>query len=230
MHFLRRLKNLNDLSIKVSNSEIQSRIYDCRKRVRIAVIDDEQFQPEDNLRRNSYQINVFKDLNTIEDINSYHIVLCDLSGVGTSQNPDLQGAHLIAEIKRAYPEKYIIAYTGGSSDREVYARAKMHADCFVKKDETIDEWVSVLDEAIEKIVNPTVAWKNIRPKLLESDVTPYELAILEDAFVRGLKTKNGSVEKIKEKSESLSLSSSAKSIIASLVSNAIFSIATGGAQ
>lgn len=223
------LKNINDINIRISSAEIKDNTYEYRKQVRIAVIDDESFQPENNLRRNNYNIATFPDLNTIEDISGYQIVLCDLSGVGTNQNPELQGAHLISEMKKAYPEKYIIAYTGGSSDREVYAKAMLNADYFLKKDETIDQWIAVLDEAIKNVANPIYVWKKIRPKLLEADVSPYELALLEDTFVKEL-SKNGDINAraIQQKAAKLNLSSNAQSIISSLIANAIFKLATGG--
>lgn len=223
------LKSINDLSTTILHLEIGENTYEFRKKIRIAVIDDESFQPEVNLRRNNYNITTFTDLNTIEDVQSYHIILCDLSGVGLAQNPDLQGAHLISEIKKAYPEKSVIAYTGGSSSRELYGRAMLQADTLVPKDANIDEWTQTLDEAIQSVANPVKVWKSTRSKLLEADVSLSNLAILEHEFVKAFeKGKDINLQKLSKKANKLKISNNAQKIITSLVANSIIKLATNG--
>ena len=121
-----------------------------RKPAKIAVVDDERFAPLANLRANHYRIQELGDVADITAARDYAIVLCDLHGVGTALNPGAQGAHLIREIKKHYPEKFVIAYTGASPPSLISRSARDNADAMIKKDSNIEDWIDALDRAITR--------------------------------------------------------------------------------
>lgn len=84
-----------------------------RGMVSIGVIDDSPFPAKNNLEALGYRIRLLGDPSRLDAVEEHHIVLCDLQGVGQSLGGDTQGAFLIREIRENYPEKYVIAYTGG---------------------------------------------------------------------------------------------------------------------
>lgn len=176
------LRDISYLDKKLSVESLRTRLTDLRKRYKVAVIDDKPFTPSNYLQRNEYDITYFRDIDRIEQVQGYPLILCDLSGVGVSLNPQMQGAHIIGEIKRSYPEKYVIAYTGEGYS-EIYERSIYVADDLLKKDITPGEWVEALDTAIEALSNPSIVWKSARVRLLRAGVTPYQLAVLEDVYV-----------------------------------------------
>jgi DNA-binding NarL/FixJ family response regulator len=98
-------------------------------------------------------------------------------------NPSMQGAHLISEIKKNFPQKYVLAYTGGAQGA-ILERSIQIADDYLKKDVDIDDWCDHLDNAIEILANPAKIWRQVRHRLLDAGISPYQLAVLEDTFVR----------------------------------------------
>src|SRR3546814_11988315 len=103
----------------------------------------------------------------------YNIILCDLQGVGRHLDERNQGAYLIDEIKRNHPEKFVIAYTGGTSDSGIALKAAAVADFFLRKDADIQEWRDKHDRIIGFLSNPVAVWKSQRDAIVETDVHTY---------------------------------------------------------
>lgn len=176
-------RSVNDIEANVALKITQIGRLRLRDSVRIAVVDDQHFSAETNLRNNGFKIETFKDLNSVQSLENYSIILCDLQGVGSALNPDLQGAHLIRELKTHYPEKYVVAYTAGGKNSLMSKTAQDHADTFLRKDADIDAWLEVLDGAISQVANPVLVWKQFRKRALDAGMTPAALTSLEDEFV-----------------------------------------------
>lgn len=160
---------------------------DLRRSIKIAVIDDQPFAPEHNLKNNNFQIATYTDIHKIEQVAEYPIILCDLQGVGLQLASDLQGAYLIEEIKRNYPEKAVIAFTGGSANSNISRRAETAADDYLRKDASIEEWRDVLDKHIRNLSDPVFAWQQLRVRLVAAEIAPIDLMKLEHAYVNSIK-------------------------------------------
>ena len=160
---------------------------DLRRDIKIAVVDDQPFAPEHNLKNNQFQIVTYTDIHKIEQLAEFPIVLCDLQGVGLQLASDLQGAYLIEEIKRNYPEKAVIAFTGGSTNSNISKRAILAADDYLRKDVSIEEWRDVLDKHIRNLSDPVYVWKQLRLRLIRADISPIDLLKLEHAYVSSIK-------------------------------------------
>ena len=158
-----------------------------RRDIKIAVVDDQPFAPEHNLKNNQFQIVTYTDIHKIEQLAEFPIVLCDLQGVGLQLASDLQGAYLIEEIKRNYPEKAVIAFTGGSTNSNISKRAILAADDYLRKDVSIEEWRDVLDKHIRNLSDPVYVWKQLRLRLIRADISPIDLLKLEHAYVSSIK-------------------------------------------
>lgn len=164
-----------------------------RAKVQIAVIDDQPFSAEQNLRNLGFSISAIGDIKDLSEVQAYDIVLCDLQGVGAHFQSKYQGGFLIDEIKRNSPEKFVVAYTGGSLDPNVIAYAQAHADFFLKKDADIDEWRDKLDEIIAIVLDPVEIWKRQRDALVELDIATIQIVKLEDAFVRTIQKRDPAI-------------------------------------
>jgi DNA-binding NarL/FixJ family response regulator len=198
---------------------------DLRRLIPIAVIDDQPFAPEHNLKNNQFQINTFTDIHKIDQIQSFPIVLCDLQGVGLQLASDMQGAYLIEEIKRNYPEKAVIAFTGGATNSTISKRAAAAADDYLRKDASIEDWRELLDKHIKNLSDPVFVWKQLRLRLIQAEITPLELLKFEHAYVSSIKsgshiTKNA----IQRASDSSSAHQTVKREIATFITSKAFDL------
>lgn len=194
--------------------------YDRRSNFAIAVIDDQTFHYEQNLRANGYVIETLGDIKSIDEVSRFNIVLCDLQGVGKFLNQTGQGAFLIDEIKRKSPEKFVIAYTGGSADDAITIKAQEHADFFLKKDQDIDDWRDRLDYVTAQLSNPIEIWQRQRDALVDADVPTLDILKLEDAYVRSMRDR--SINPYESVANSSKVSTDLRGIAQSLIASGIF--------
>lgn len=196
-----------------------------RSSVPIAVIDDEQFKAEHNLKNVGYNITYLGDIKNIREIEPYNIILCDLQGVGRHLDNRKQGAFIIDEIKRNHPEKFVLAYTGGALDDEITVQAQLYADYFIRKDADMDEWRDKLDEVIGVLSNPIEVWRRQRAALIDADVNTLDILRLEDAYVRSVKS--GDPSTYIDFVRSSGLNPDVRSVANSLIASGIFKILIG---
>jgi hypothetical protein len=169
------IKDLNIPSLKLKTLE--------RKQIPILVIDDEPFTYLDHIKNHRFDIEYFEDINTIETAEAYEVILCDIQGVGKKFQSKFQGAHVIAELRKKYPFKTIIAYTGYTHD-PTFNRFFALADFSVKKDIDGDEWIDKLDQAISIATDPKNKWVKVRNYLLEHNVPLFDIMKLENEYVK----------------------------------------------
>lgn len=216
------LRSIDEIDTGLESIFPQKNPQDIRRMVQIAIIDDKDFSPLPNLQQHQFNITHLRDLATIDRISSYHLVLVDLQGVGRELNPGQQGAHIIREIKANYPEKYVVAYTGGAPP-ELLVPSVEAADKFTQKDTSIEDWCELLDEGARAVIHPAVVWKKNRHRLLDKGVTPFQLACLEDVLVRTLLRDPSLIQRSLDlKSEELKLPSDVRAIVNSLIATALF--------
>jgi hypothetical protein len=222
---LRAYKSVDSLEQKLLYASFSKRLIDNRSQFQIAVIDDEPFTPLESLRRNNYNITYLQDISAIDTLRRFSIVLCDLIGVGGALNPTLQGAHIIVETKKSFPEKIIVAYTGGGR-QELLQPSIQAADYFLPKDANVEKWTDVLDAAIQDLANPATVWRKFRHRLLDTGVTPFQLAELEDIFVSKIsRGEEFSLSALNEETTRLRIPSPARAILEHVVLHIGFDLA-----
>lgn len=160
-----------------------------RSKVEILVIDDQEFGAEKYLTQNGFRIVHKKDIDNIRDVSSYAVILCDIRGVGKALGSSKEGAFVIKEIKAHYPAKQVIAYTGSSYD-PMYNEYMNLADAVISKGISVEDWTSLVDEQIEKAMDPIFQWKRLREHLLKCGVSTAYTAKLEDKYVRAIRARD----------------------------------------
>ena len=182
------MNKISDLSETIL-LKLPNNITDIRKKVNMLVIDDNVFIPEKYLVANGYQVNHKEDVDTIKDVEPYDIILCDISGIGKKLGYSNEGASLIREIHKNYPNKRIIAYTSNTFDPGLNQYFSL-AEFVAPKDFGIDDWISVLDEQVKQSINPVNQWIKIRNYLLEIGVSTLMIAQIEDKYVTAVNNRD----------------------------------------
>ena len=168
--------------IKISESVRNDSVLGLRKQTDVLVIDDEGFEPKAFLEQNNYRLTSKTDIDNIRDVSEYDIVLCDIRGVGQKISSSFEGAFVIKEIKKNYPDKFVIAYTASQYDPS-YNMYLQYADEVLPKSTSTEEWLNVLDKYIIMSADPVVQWKKLRKRLIDIDVPLLNVARLESKFV-----------------------------------------------
>lgn len=172
-----------------------------RKNAKILIIDDEDFNYEEELVANRFDIEKFDDIPSIESINSYDIVICDIKGIGKKFKSKYEGAHVIKEIKIAFPFKTVLAYSGNTYDT-TYNDFFKYADEIVKKDIDLNEWLDTLDRHIKNTINVEAKWENVCRHLIDQRISFYDIALLEDKYVEQIiQKKDVKIESFLEKTQ-----------------------------
>lgn len=197
---------------------------DLRAAVKIAVIDDERFQPFANLKSYGYDVTLLPDISKISEVSGYEIVLSDLMGVGAHFDQSIGGASLIREIKTNYPTKIVIAYTGARANAGEAIAAKEYCDHFLKKDADLTEWSEMLDAYVKQVVDPYVMWIRARDGLLDQEIDIRDIVKLEDAYVRSVLSQDEKFKPLKNALSKTNLSGHAKGIVQSLIASSIYGL------
>lgn len=190
----------------------------------IAVIDDEPFAAQQTLSNNGYDVRLLGDIKNLDEVTPFNIILCDLQGVGRHLDATNQGAYLIDEIKRNSPEKFVIAYTGGSGDPTIVSKANQAADTFIRKDAPVEEWRDKLDDYIDRLTNPTIVWRRQRDALVRKNIPTLDILKMEDSFVKSILSNNPSIYRSFVGSNDVK--GDARAIAQSLIASGIFSLMT----
>lgn len=214
-------KKISDLA---SESFItQNNILELRKKINVLVIDDKEFDFLEPLRSCGFNLRHVNDISDVLDASAYEIVLCDIMGVGTTVDSELQGASIIKQIKIVYPLKRVIAYTA-SNYNPAFNEALGHADSVMLKGSSFDDWSSLLDTQIKKLMDPHMQWEILRTALLSSGVSTIEVAQIEGRYVEAFQKRTSSP--IKELLSDNS-SSNARTILSGFLSSTLAKVVLG---
>ena len=166
-----------------------------KREVDILIIDDEEFPLLDDLKRHEFNIEYKNDITALKDTEPYPVILCDIHGVGKLLGSDKEGAYLVHCIKEKYPSKIVISYTADtmSTDIQKYLHS---ADNVVSKGTSIEDWASILNNAVRDIANPVNVWKKMQNEMFQANIATRKIAALESMYVKAIKA--GKYESLKE--------------------------------
>ncbi len=182
---------LHDLETryKISDEMFQNE----KKKVRIAVIDNEQVDNmANNLRAAGYgDVTPLKNILQFDDIKNFDIILLDIKGIGLkllkgTTSASQEGLSIAREIKRLYPQKKVIVFSAMLKDYEDHFVLHGIVDAKFVKDGDISERNKTIDACIRDRIDPVCAWKKNRALLLENGVSIYAVAELESEVVRSI--------------------------------------------
>jgi len=152
---------------------------------------------------------------------TYPIIVCDVAGVGRAFGSNAGGAHLVKEIRKAYPDKFLIGYTGQIHSIAT-TNALAAADKRMAKDESIEAWVQNLEEGINEVMNPRNRWVRMRRALLERGVELFDVLQLEQAFIKSVQ--QGKPDVLVSEVRSLGVAQEVKDLIIKFSATAVASL------
>ncbi|WP_421718472.1 hypothetical protein [Algiphilus sp.] len=159
-----------------------------KRDVSIAIVDDQVFRYMGELRAHDYQATELgADISSVKQMEAYSIVACDIRGVAPKFGSKQEGAHLISEIRKAYPDKYLIAYTGSTFDPSVNNKLAS-ADSAINKDASFDFWHTELERALTAVGNPRERWLRFRRSLMLDGLDGWKISNIEQAFIKSIKS------------------------------------------
>lgn len=184
-----KMRTIQELNANSVVSE--ERMLELRKRAHVLIVDDDvQGRLDDNLRRSGFSnVAIMRDVERIQDVEPFHVVLVDICGVGgklgvAGDNLPYEGLSLAEEIKRQYPLKKVIAYSAMLTNYESNYILKTIVDSSFEKGTKIDERNKAIDKCLQDISDPRKIWDHFRKKLLDADVPINQVARMEDYYVK----------------------------------------------
>ena|SRR6266498_2347946 len=193
-----------------------------RSQVPIVVIDDKGFVYLHVLRNHGFVITALKDITDVKAVLTYPIVICDIRGVGKTLDSQFEGAHVLAEIRKHYPNKILVVYTGQRFDA-TFNKYFALCDASITKDAESQQWVEVLDNAIAAFLDPVAQWKKLRSYLIELDIPTIQLAELEHHYVTAVLAKQTPFQ---DERKLIDLPQDAKATLIGIASNYAFKLLT----
>lgn len=159
-----------------------------KRDISIAIVDDEVFRYMNELRAHDYQATELgADISSVKQVEAYSVIACDIRGVAPKFGSRQEGAHLISEIRKTYPDKYLIAYTGSNFDPSINKKLAA-ADSAINKDVSFDFWHTELERALAAVGNPKERWLRFRKSLMLDGIDGWKIANIEQAFIKAVKT------------------------------------------
>jgi len=216
--FIWRVKPLSDVQARTICPKGKE-----KDKVEILVIDDERLAQSETLRARGYRIREQKDIVDLKAVEAYEVILCDIRGVGKSFNSPFEGAYVMSEIKKRYPYKIVIAYSGSSYDVR-YSDYLKKCNGHLIKDDGIERWQEVLDAAVSDAVDPVLKWRSIHAFLVSREASAYDIFRIEQAYIRAVIDNNPRLLQSRDLQDGLT--QDVRSIVNNMVASIIFSAAT----
>ncbi len=157
-----------------------------RHAIPICVIDNDAFEYMEALKGLCFHISQLTDVDDVAVLSSFPIIVCDIKDVGKKFRNSGGGGVIVSELRKTFPDKYLIIFSGGTFDVN-YNKYFAVADQSVAKTTTFDDWMKVLDEAVRQMGDPARRWERLRNYLLQhTDLTMYDLFRLEQSYVKAV--------------------------------------------
>lgn len=200
--------------LKLSEIDITPDMDRLKREISIAIIDDEVFRYMRELQAHDYRATEFgADISSVRQFEAYSVIACDIRGVAPKFGSRQEGAHLIAEIRKSYPDKYLIAYTGSTYDPS-FNQKLAATDKTINKDAAFDFWHSELERALTSVGNPCARWLRFRKSLIQDGLDSWDIFNIEQAFIKAIKS--GKTDKFDYKKVSKGLTEQQTQLIAML--------------
>lgn len=194
MCFLSNYKTINDWAQRNPLSKSPR-----RDLIKMCVIDDEGFEKESMEKLKFPEIRVMDKFHDMNDFVHYNVILCDIKGVGHDLDSKLQGVELARQIKKIYPEKIVLQYSGQSvHDYDPYFYKNMNIDGFIDKNLSTTKLAEELDKHCSMLWDPYDSWKYIEKNLRNLGIYNKNIAYFEHLYVKSLENKKNYVDKHKD--------------------------------
>lgn len=164
-------------------------IHTLRNKVKILIVDDEDFDLIDILRERKYNIYCKRDISYAIEAEPFDIVVIDIKGVAKALGSGMEGFAIAKEIKTRYPSKQVWCYSGSLIKPEVSEKLK-EIDGYIQKDTELDKWAEKLDGIIERYCSNEYQEEVLVGQLRRYQVSEPEITKILAEYKIGLEMKN----------------------------------------
>ncbi|AUI82459.1 hypothetical protein [Alteromonas macleodii] len=191
-----------------------------RNNIKIAIIDDMEVPYLESLRKSGYNVRHYKDIEDFEILKSYSVIVCDIRGVGKNFGSKLEGAYIIKEARKLFPEKYIIAMSSAVYKISLTTIIGV-ADDKIVRDSDLDRVLNAIDKAVNTMSSNRLRWLRLRDNLLNThNVDMYDVWLIEQDFIAAMLKKD---KKRLENSKGIShVNDMVKGLLVNFISGIIF--------
>ncbi|MGL6490178.1 hypothetical protein ACSZNX_03465 [Aeromonas veronii] len=191
-----------------------------RNNIKIAIIDDMEVPYIDSLRKSGYNVRHYKDIEDFDMLKAYSVIICDIKGVGKHFGSKLEGAYIIKEARKLYPEKYIIAMSSAVYKISV-AKIIGVADDKIIRDTDLDRVSNAVDTAVNIMRSNRLRWLRLRNDLLNThNVDMYDVWLIEQDFIAAMVKKD--IKKLENSKAINHANDMVKGLLINFISGIIF--------
>lgn len=185
-------KTINDLNV---NRIVEHNDKEKIENTKILIIDDEKTTIEDTLRRIGYQVFWKKDIDNLNEVENYAVIICDYKGVGLKFDNKYEGLNLAKLIRDKYPNKIIYLLSAASFGPDANDYLKCLNELISKGQES--KLIDCIKEDIETLFNPKESWNNYKNMLRNKKISEKDIFRLEDLYVCSLNSQKDKLSKSK---------------------------------
>ena len=169
-----------------------------RNNIKIAIIDDMDVPYLESLRASGFNVRHYRDIEDFDMLKPYSVIVCDILGVGKKFASKYQGAYIIQEARKLYPEKYIIAMSSAVYKLNL-AKIISIADDKIIRDSDTDVVSNSVDKAVKTMCSNRLRWLRLREHLLNvNHMDMYDVWLIEQDFIYTMISKDKrKLEKVK---------------------------------
>lgn len=176
-----KYKTIDDLPANIiANISEKKKIEETK----ILIIDDDELELEKTLRRIGYNVTWKKDIDVLDDVENYSIIICDYKGVGLKFNSEFEGLNLSMLIKEKYPDKIIYLLSAADFNPRANNYIKFIDELVYKGEE--EKIIEYIREDCNKLFAPRERWIHYKELLKTKGIKEKDIFRLEDLYVRSL--------------------------------------------
>lgn len=174
-----KYKTIDDLPVNLVASISEKKKIEETK---ILIIDDDELELEKTLRRIGYNVTWKKDIDVLDDVENYSIIICDYKGVGLNFNSEFEGLNLSMLIKEKYPEKIIYLLSAADFNPRANKYIKYIDELVYKGEE--EKVIEYISDDSNKLFDPKERWISYKELLKNKGIKEKDIFRLEDLYVR----------------------------------------------
>lgn len=164
-------------------------IHTLRSKVKILIVDDEEFVLIDILKERKYDIYWKKDITYAVEAEPFDIVVIDIIGIAKTLGSGMGGFTIAKEIKTRYPSKQVWCYSGSVIKPEISEKLK-EIDGYISKDTDLDKWAEKLDGIINRYCSKEYQEEVLTGQLRKLQISEGEISQILEEYKKGVESKN----------------------------------------
>lgn len=177
------------------NLDLQD-LFTQKRKIKIAIIDNEPFPWREALESRGYSVTIFDDYTkSIKQGNqkvkthnfaTFDIVICDINDIGTNLYPGTHGVGVLEELREKLPLHVIAAYTG-SAGRVHSKMSKLSTiDFLISKEWSEEDFLLNLSQLVNIFKIPKNRWEFIRKRLQHLSLSDTQINEIRIHFVENV--------------------------------------------